>query len=178
MTAASNLLARIAALHPSDRQWLLAQSSAETRARLTVALGAAQTGTPDNGAAVVHQGAFSARDMIASATPEHVARALQTQPAWLAAVLLQMDEWPWAPALLKRMPGGPMGQPMLQGPTVGQPALALKPALAAAILKSFARALTLVEASASPTPPSPRLPPFEALVQRFRRSRNSQEPGF
>ena len=171
MTAASNLLARIAALHPSDRQWLLAQTSAETRARLTVALGAAQTGAPDNGAAVVQQGAFSARDMIASATPEHVARALQTQPAWLATVLLHMDEWPWAPALLKRMP-------VLQRATVGQPALALKPALAAAILKSFARSLTLIEASSIPTPPSPRLPPFDALVQRFRRSRTPQEPGF
>ena len=158
MTAASNLLARIAALHPSDRQWLLAQASAETRARLTVALEAA------------HRGALSARDMIASATPEHVARALQTQPAWLAAVLLQMDEWPWSAALLKRVPA-------MQRAVVGQPALALKPALAAAILNSFARSLTLIETSAIPSP-SPRLPAFEALVQRVRTSRSQEEPGF
>ena len=155
MTAASNLLARIAALHPSDRQWLLAQASAETRARLTNALESA------------HRGAFSARDMIASATPEHVACALQTQPAWLAAVLLQMDEWPWSAALLKRSPG-------MQRAIVGQPAPALKPALAAAILNSFARSLAISEASTLPTP-SPRLPAFDALVQRFRRG---QEPGF
>jgi hypothetical protein len=156
MTATSNLLARIAALHPSDRQWLLAQASAETRARLTVALEAA------------HRVAFSARDMIASATPEQVASALQTQPPWLAAVLLQMDDWPWSTALLKRMPA-------MQRAAVGQPALALKPALAAAILKSFARSLTLIETSALPSP-SPRLPAFEALVQRFRTSQ--EEPKF
>lgn len=171
MTAASNLLARIAALHPSDRQWLLAQASAQTRERLTVALGAAQARASDNGAAIAHHGAFSARDLIASATPEHVARALQTQPEWITAVLLRMEEWPWAPALLKRMP-------VLRRATVGQPALALKPALAGAILNSLARSLAHVEAAAIPTPPSPRLPPFEALVQRFRRSRGTQEPGF
>jgi hypothetical protein len=178
MTAASNLLARIAALHPSDRQWLLAQASAETRMRLTVALEAAQAAAPDNRTAVVYRGAPSARDMIASATPEHVARALQTQPEWLSAVLLRMDEWPWVPALLKRTPGGPMGQPVMQRqmPRVGQPTLALKPALAGAILKSFARSLALIEASAMA--PSPRLPPFEALVQRFRRGRGPQESGF
>jgi hypothetical protein len=171
MTAASNLLARIAALHPSDRQWLLAQASAQMRARLAVALEGTQAGAPDNGTAVVHRGALSARDMIASATPEHVARALQTQPAWLAAVLLRMDEWPWSAALLKHIPV--MQRPM---PIVGQPALAVKPALAAAILKSFARSLTLIEASA--IAPSPRLPPFEALLQRFRRSRSPQESRF
>ena len=167
MTASANLLARIAALHPSDRQWLLAQASAETRARLTVALEAAQTAPPDNGTAVVPRGSFSAREMIASANPEHVARALQTQPAWLAAVLLRMDEWPWSTALLKRMPA-------MQRAAVGQPVPTLKPALAAAILKSFARSLTYIEASGLPTP-SPRSTPFDALVQRFRRS---QESGF
>jgi ATP-dependent DNA ligase len=52
----------------------------------------------------------------------------------------------------------------------------VKPALAAAILKSFARSLTLIEASA--IAPSPRLPPFEALLQRFRRSRSPQESRF
>ena len=178
MTAAADLLARIAALHPSDRQWLLAQASAETRARLTTALEASQAAAPDNGAAVIYRGAPSPRDMIASATPEHVARALQTQPAWLCAVLLRMEEWPWSAALLKRMPGGlmgqpgrPMGQPFMQRqmPIAGQPAPALKPALAAAILKSFARSLALIEAAA--IVPGPRLPPFEALLQRFRRSR-------
>jgi hypothetical protein len=170
MTAAANLLARIAALHPSDRQWLLSQASAETRARLTVALEAAHAAAPDNGASFVHRGAPSARDLIASATPEHVARALQTQPAWLTAVLLRMDEWPWVPALLKRMPV--MQREM---PRVGQPAPPLKPALAAAILKCFAQSLALIETSA--IAPTPRLPPFEALVQRFRRS-SSRESGF
>lgn len=171
-SAASNLLARIAALHPSDRQWLLAQASAETRARLTAALEAAQTAVPDNGgASVAHRGVLSAREMIASATPEHVARALQTQPAWFSAVLLRMDEWPWSGALLKRLPI--VQRPM---PIVGRPALPLKPALAVAILRSFARSLTLIEVS--PVPPTPRLPPFEALVQRFRGSRSSQESGF
>jgi hypothetical protein len=169
MTAASNLLARIAALHPSDRQWLLAQASAETRARLTAALEAAQVAAPDDSAAVVHR-AISARDLILSATPEHVAQALQTQPAWLATVLLRMDEWPWSAALLKRMP-------VMQRAAADQPALALKPALAAAIMKSFARSLTLIEASAPPTP-SPRLAPFETLVQRFRTSRRPQGSGF
>ena len=175
MTAASDLLARIAALHPSDRQWLLAQASAETRARLTAALETAHVAAPDNGAAVVHR-ALSARDLIARATPEHVARALQTHPAWLATVLLRMDEWPWSAALRKRMPAGPMGQPVMQRAAVGEPALALKPALAAAIMKSFARSLTLIEATATASP-SPRLPPFEALVQRFLASRSLEEPG-
>ena len=110
--------------------------------------------------------------MIASATPEHVARALQTQPPWVAAVLLRMDEWPWSTALLTRM--RVMQRAMH---TVGQPAPALKPALAAAILKSFARSLTLIESSVIP-PPSQRLPPFEALLQRLRGSRTLQEPGF
>ena len=170
MTAASNLLARIAALHPSDRQWLLAQASAETRVRLTAALEATQVAAPENSAAVV-QRAFSARDLIAGATPEHVVRALQTQPAWLVTVLLRMDEWPWSAALLKRMP-----VMQRQMSIVGQPALALKPALAAAILKSFARSLTLIESSAIAL--NSRLPPFEALLQRFRRSRSPQESGF
>jgi hypothetical protein len=170
MTAVANLLARIAALHPSDRQWLLAHASAETRARLTVALEAAQAAAPDTGGPVVHRGTLSARDIIASAAPEQVARALQTEPAWLAAVLLRMDDWPWSAALLKHIPM--MQRPM---PVVGQ-ALALKPALAAAILKSFAQSLTLIEASASPS--SHRLPPFEALLQRFRRGHSLQEPGF
>jgi hypothetical protein len=171
MTAASDLLARIAALHPSDRRWLLAEVSAETRARLTVALEAAQASSSDNVAAVVHRGALKPSDMIASAAPEHVARALQAQPAWLSAVLLRMDEWPWPAALRRRMP-----VMQRQMPIVGQPALAVKPALAAAILKSFARSLALIEASA--IAPSPRLPPFEALLQRFRRSRSPQESGF
>jgi len=160
MTAAANLLARLAALHPSDRQWLLSQTSAEMRARLAVALESGQTAAPRT---------LSAHDMIASATPEHVARALQTQPAWLAAVLLRMEEWPWSAALLKRMP-------VIQRASVGQLAPTLKPALAAAILKSFARSLVLIEAPG--VAPSQRLPPFEALLQRLRRSRNSQEPGF
>lgn len=169
MTAAPNLLARIAALHPSDRQWLLAQASAETRARLTAALEAVQVATPQSGAITAPR-AFSARDMIASAAPEHVARALQTQPAWVATALLRMDDWPWSAALLKRMP-------VLQRAADGQPALALKPALATAILKSFARSLLVIESSTVATP-SPRLPAFEALVQRFHRSRSRQEPGF
>jgi hypothetical protein len=169
MTAVANLLARIAALHPSDRQWLLAHASAETRARLTVALEATQTAAPDNGGLVVHRSALSARDIIASAAPEQVARALQAEPTWLAAVLLRMDDWPWSAAVLKHIP-------VMQRAAVGQPALALKPALAAAILKSFAQSLTLIEASAIPS--SHRLPPFEALLQRFRRSRSLQEPGF
>ncbi len=171
MTAASDLLARIAALHPSDRRWLLSQASAETRARLTVALEAAQAAAPDNVTAVAHRGALMPRDMIASATPEHVARALQTQPAWLSAVVLRMDDWPWSAALLKHIPI--MQRPI---PIVGQPTLAVKPALAAAILKSFARSLTRIEASA--IAPDPRLPPFEALLQRLRRSRNPQESRF
>ena len=69
-----------------------------------------------------------------------------------------------------------MGQPVMQRAAVGQPALALKPALAAAIMKSFARSLTLIEATATASP-SPRLPPFEALVQRFLASRSLEEPG-
>ena len=169
MTTAPDLLARIAALHPSDRQWLLAQASAETRARLTAALEAVTIGTPDNSGAVVPR-AFSARDIIGSATPEHVARALQIQPTWVASALLRMDDWPWSAALLKRAPA-------LQRATIDQPALALKPALAAAILKSFARALAVIEASGIPSTSS-RTPPFEALVQRFRKSRSQQEPGF
>jgi len=76
MTAAANLLARLAALHPSDRQWLLSQTSVEMRARLTVALESGHAAAPRT---------LSAHETIASATPEHVARALQTQPAWLAA---------------------------------------------------------------------------------------------
>jgi hypothetical protein len=171
MTTVANLLARIAALHPSDRQWLLAQASAETRARLTVALEAAQAVEPDNGRPVVHRGALSARDIVASATPEQVARALRAEPAWLAAVLLQMDDWPWSAALLKHIPF--MQRPM---PVIGQAVPTLKPALAAAILKGFAQSLTLIETSAIPL--KPRLPPFEALVQRFRTSRSLQEPGF
>ena len=163
------LLARIAALHPSDRQWLLAQASAQTRARLTAALEAVPMGTPDNSGAIVPR-AFSARDTIGSATPEHVTRALQIQPAWVATALLRMDDWPWSAALLKRAPA-------LQRAAVGQPALALKPALAAAILKSFARALAVIEASGIPSA-STRSTPFEALVQRFRKSRGEQEPGF
>src|SRR5581483_615076 len=151
MTATAELLARIAALHPSDRQWLLAQASPEMRARLTAVLEAA-----DNGAAVVHRAALSPREVIASATPEHVARALQSQPAWLAAVLLRMDEWPWSAALLKRMP-------VIQRAFIGQPAPAPKPALIAAIQKSFARSLALTEAPGQA--PGPRLPSFEALVQ-------------
>ena len=160
MTAAANLLARLAALHPSDRQWLLSQTSAELRARLAIALDSGQAAAPRT---------LSARAMIASATPEHVARALQTQPAWLAAVLLRMDEWPWSAALFKRMP-------VMQRASVGQSAPALKPALAAAILKSFARSLALIEASGPA--PGKRLPPFEALLQRVRTSRNPQESGF
>ena len=181
----TDLLARIAQLHPSDRQWLLSQASAEARERLTAALEATQ---PDNnGAAIVPAGdslagrsvvarSFSARDLIASATPEHVARALQTLPAWLAAVLVRMEEWPWSAALLKRMPGGHMGQSVMprQLPGVGQPSQVLKPALAGAILQSFARSLAAIEASASATP-SPRLPPCETLGQRFRTSRSQQE---
>ena len=157
MTAASDLLARIAELHPSDRQWLLSQASAQTRERLTAALEATQ---PDNSGTAVVPHSFSARDLIASATPEHVARALQTQPAWLATVLLRMEEWPWSAALLRRTPGiGPMDPPVL------------KPALAAAILHSFARSLAAIEASVS-TAPSPRLTPFEGLVQRLRANRS------
>jgi hypothetical protein len=171
MTAAAKLLARIATLHPSDRQWLLTQASAQTRAHLQVALEAANTARPDNGATPGHRDALSPRDLIASATPEHVARALQSQPAWLCAVLLRMDEWPWSAALLKRLPV--TQRPM---PTVDRPALPLKPALAAAILKSFARSLALIEGAG--TAPSPRLPPFEALVQRLRRNRGPQESGF
>jgi hypothetical protein len=161
MTAATDLLARIVGLHPSDRQWLLSQASAEMRQRLTAALEGTQ---PDNNGTAVVPHAFSARDLVASATAENVARALQTQPAWLATVLLQMEEWPWTAAFLKRVTGRPMGQP---GRPIGQPAQVLKPALAAAILQSFARSLTSIEASSSATP-SPRLAPFEALVQRFR----------
>lgn len=177
MTAASDLLARIAELHPSDRQWLLSQASAQTRERLTAALEATQ---PDNNGTAVVPHSFSARDLIASATPEHVARALQTQPAWLATVLLRMEEWPWSAALLKRVhgrpmgqPGGPVGHPNLQRqwPGIGQPSPALKPALAAAILHSFARSLAAIEAAANTTP-SPRLPAFEALVQRVRTRRS------
>ena len=168
MTAAANLLARIAALHPSDRQWLLAQTSAETRARLTAALESAQA-APDNGVAVAYRGALTARDMIASATPEHVARALQAHPTWFVTVLLRMDEWPWVPALLKRMP-------VMQRAMVGQPVPALKPALATAILDTFARSLALIEPSG--VAPTHHLPAFEALVQRFRTGRTSQEPGF
>jgi|SRR5581483_8627481 len=164
MTATADLLARIAALHPSDRQWLLAQASPEMRARLTAVLEAA-----DNGAAVVHRAALSPREMIASATPEHIARALQAQPAWLAAVLLRMDEWPWSAALLKRMP-------ILHRAIASRPALGLKPALADAVLKSFARSLTLIEAPVMV--PSTRLSPFEAMLQRFGRSRNEQGLGF
>jgi hypothetical protein len=160
MTAAANLLARLAALHPSDRQWLLSQTSVEMRARLAVALESGHAAAPRT---------LSAHEMIASATPEHVARALQTQPAWLAAVLLRMDEWPWSAALLKRLP-------VMQRASIGQPSPTLKPALAAAILKSFARSLALIEASGLAS--SPRLPPFEALLQRVRRSRNPQESGF
>ena len=107
--------------------------------------------------------------MIASATPEHVARALQTQPAWLAAVLLRMEEWPWSAALLKRMP-------VMQRASIGQPSPALKPALAAAILKSFARSLDLIEASGLAS--SQRSPPFEALLQRLRKKREPREFGF
>jgi hypothetical protein len=92
------------------------------------------------------------------------------QPAWLAAALLQMDEWPWSAAVLKRVSA-------MQRAVVGQPVLALKPALAAAILNSFARSLTHIETSAIPSP-SPRLPAFEALVQRFRTSRSQEEPRF
>jgi len=57
MTAAANLLARLAALHPSDRQWLLSQTSAELRARLAVALGSGQAASPRT---------LSARETIAS----------------------------------------------------------------------------------------------------------------
>ena len=174
MTDPASLLARIAALHPSDRQWLLSQASPETRARITGALEAAQA--LENGAAVGHRGALSPRDVIASATPEHVARALQAQPAWLVSVLLRMDEWPWSAALFKRVPVLQRATAGLSGSRSGQPALRLKPALAAAILKSFARSLTLIEAPA--VAPSQRLPPFESLLQRFRISRNEQELGF
>ena len=170
MTDACNLLARIAVLHPSDRQWLLAQASPEMRVRLTAALEAAEA-APNDIAAEGHSGALSARDLIASATAEHVARALQTQPGWLCAALLRIEEWPWAAALLRRMPFVPR-----QMPIVGQPALAVKPALAAAILNSFARSLALIEVSAMA--PSPRSPPFESLLERFRRSRSPQESGF
>ena len=170
MTGVSDLLARIAQLYPSDRQWLLSQASAETRERLTAALQDART--DNRGTAVAPTGesladrsvvrhSFSARDLIASATPEHVARALQTQPAWLATVLLRMEEWPWHAALLKQR----------QLPGIGQPSQVLKPALAGAILLSFARSLAAIEAAANATP-SPRLPAFEALVQRFRTSRS------
>jgi len=168
MTTTNSLFARIAALHPSDRQWLLAQTSAETRARLMGVLETAQSGVPENGngAAAVDRGALSARDIIASATPEQVMRALQAQPAWLTTTLLKMDKWPWSAALLKRMP-------LIQRATVGQPGPALKPALAAAILKSFARSLALIESSASA--PTQRLPAFETLLQRLRGGSSVQE---
>jgi len=150
MTAVVELAARIAALHPADRQWLWAEIPAEMRARLAAAV-----------ATVGDRGTLSARDLIASAAPEHVARALQTQPAWLAAVLLRMDEWPWGAALGKQRPLMPRRLPL-----EGQPGLAVKPALADAILESFARSLRLIEDSAPA--PRPRLPPFEALLQRLR----------
>jgi hypothetical protein len=150
VTAATDLLARIAALHPSDRQWLFAQTSAEMRARLAVELESAQSVKP---------AALNPRDVIASATPEHITRMLRTQPAWLAAVLLRVEDWPWSAAVLKRMPA-------LQRATVSHP----KPALAAAILRSLARSLVLIEAPRA----APSAPPFETLLQRFRSSRGER----
>ncbi len=166
MTAASDLLARIAALHPSDRQWLLAEVSMQARTGLSQALAGARTGP---GTAALLSTSRGARELIAGATPEDVARALEAQPAWLAAVLLRMNIWPWPTAVLRRLPSLERQMPILE-----QPAMALKPALAAAILRSFAHSLALHEGSGSPSnPPST---PFDALVQRLRGG--GREPGY
>lgn len=160
MTAVSKLLARIAALHPSDRQWLLAEVSAPERALLTAALEGHEGTATDALVTLGDRGTLGARELIASAAPEDVALALQTQPAWLSTVLMRMDEWPWSASIRNHLP-----LTQRQMPTVGQPGLAVKPALSAAILQSFARSLRLIEASARA--PTPRLPRFETLLQRL-----------
>lgn len=165
MTAVADLLARIAALHPQDRRWLLAHLSGQARERLRLAL---ENDTALDLGVAVNREALKPSELIASAAPDHVARALQTQPTWLCSVLLRMHQWPWSAALSTRMPFI-----QRQLPWDGQPALMMKPALAAAILRSFARSLTLIEAATAA--PNARAAPFESLLQRFRRSRAALE---
>jgi hypothetical protein len=154
MNTSEQLLARIAALHPADRQWLLANASVEIRGRLAVALGAAkQLETPDS--------AGGSRAVVAGAPFSAVLEVLQEEPDWLVAAVLRMHAWPWADAVLRALPA--VKRPM---PTIGGSGTAPKPALAAAILERLAASLQQWDASVAPQEPG--TPRFEELLQRFK----------
>jgi hypothetical protein len=165
MTSAA-ILARLAGLHPIDRKWLLENVPTETRARLAAALETVQEEPAGN----IQQTSShrDARYAIAGAPAADVANALQSEPAWLTAAVMRMEDWPWFAVVLKSMPL--MLRPQ---PTIGV-STALKPALASAILEGFARRLPPYDESLSP--PQRRAPLFDDLVQQLGSRRPTPEP--
>jgi hypothetical protein len=133
MTSA-DVLARLAALHPVDRKWLLANVPNETRAQLAAALESPRVDSAGSGETPPH-GACNARYMIRNASAADVAGALQSEPAWITAAIMRMEEWPWSAAVLKSMP-------LMQRPriTLGD-SHELKPALTSALLEALAKRL-------------------------------------
>jgi hypothetical protein len=134
MTSA-DVLARLAALHPVDRKWLLANVPNETRAQLAAALESPRVDSAGSGETPPPHGERNARYMIRNAPAADVAGVLQSEPAWITAAIMRMEEWPWSAAVLKSMP-------LMQRPriTLGD-SHELKPALTSALLEALAKRL-------------------------------------
>jgi hypothetical protein len=154
VTRVDQLLARILALHPADRQWLLANASAETRARLVAALESGPTEW--NAPAPCAEEPGSDRQVIGGAQPEAVVWALRTEPSWMVAAVLQLQQWPWTAAVLERLPAS--RRPRL--------ATALPGSLAEALVKRLAQRLREFPESAQT--PARTVSAFEELLQRVR----------
>ena len=159
MTSAA-MLARLAALHPIDRDWLLESLPVETRARLVSALRSdsdeemsASPGDPQTA--------------VSTAEASDVVAVLQVEPAWLAGMVLRMQPWPWSAAVLKSLPFE--HRPSL---AVGG-SQSVKPMLAGVILGALARRLPPYEVAVSM---SQRTPRFDDLVQQIGSGRSTSEP--
>jgi hypothetical protein len=108
MKSAADVLARLGTLAEADRGWILAQLPAGSKARLLEVPEATAAFAPPPPAAVTAPGSdeqdeTSPRSMLVKADPRRVIRALEAEPAWLIASLLQLGAWPWRATLLANL---------------------------------------------------------------------------
>jgi hypothetical protein len=163
MKQPTQLLARIAALQPADRRWLLARASPAVCTNIAVALGApvANELSADRAGSVEDSDPWR---VIAAASAADVLEVLRDESSWLIATVFRLSDWPWKEALAQRLT--PLQRPMM---AVGGVDVTPKIALATALLRRMANRLPSIR-SAPPVPSK-----FEELVEQFHRFRRRRE---
>lgn len=161
-------------LDSADREWLLAQFTAEERARLEVVMAAvgapktldAATSDAKTGNDVSRE-VLPAVSKLATAEATTIEQLLRDEPDWIVALVLTHTAWPWLPKYLGRRPAAELDR-------IQELARQLEP-----IVKQPARNAIVAACAGRLDATSPREPtmtPFDRLVAVARRQLESERP--